>query len=588
MKFINLIFVVALCHGISFAQDSLAFQRAQNELQVEEISQFQINANEFFGQVALANEGGPLQQMIFGNINRDIGFKSNAYLGYVRNRMQFPFSKYDRFTNVSYMPTNDEGQYISAYHSQRYKQFSFALDYSKIVSDGFFIDQKARHANTTLLFKYHPTDSRYSAQAYILFNKMSAAENGGLASDSLYIDEAFSSEKVYPMRLTNAKLEQWNREFELEQRYSLQKSEMAFSDYSYLKLRSGYLSQKELYVDSDPDYRATVEGVLQDIYYPLIIDSTETRDSVGFTRYYQSLDWNYGIKALLDARVGYHYAWDNFTTGIIREKQDIHGLSLDLDILKSLVKLKLNSEYSDLFDERATSWTLASEIVKDFELGYAVQKNFPELIQRSYLGNHNYWSNDFALTESERLYLILKDPKHYFALRVNYFKLKNRIFYNSEARPEQILEEEELIQVQLDKNFHWRKWHSTLQTVWQNTESDKIALPDWLIRCRLYYQDQVFGNNTLQLGAQLNYFSKYYSPSYMAPQSTFYIANGEEQGDYPMLDIFMNVQVKSLKAFFIYENVSQLFAGNESFVAPHYTWKEPRIKLGISWNFYDK
>ncbi len=587
MRIVFTILVILLGFHTMQAQDSLAFQNEQNKLNVEEINQFHINQSDRFGQFSLSNEGAAIQQMIFAPTSDRLGFKSNGYQAYIRNNKNFPFSRYDRFTRVSYMPANDEGQFISAYHSQQFKQLSFAIDYSKIISQGFFINQNTRHASTSIMVKYHPEKSRYSAKAYARYNTISALENGGLASDSLYVNEAFNNEKVYPVRLSNAKIEQWNTSLNLEQYYDLRKS-TPFANYSYLSLRSNYQSQEELYTDGDPDFQANVEGTILDNYYPNILDPNQTYDSIGFQTFGHQLDWNYGIKALMDAKIGYGFQWDNFTTGFKRENQDRRALSLDIDVLKSLVKFKLKSEHSNLFNDRRDSWLLASQIVKDFEVGYEVKERFPELVMRSYVGNHLEWINDFKTTEAHAIYALVKDKKRKFSIRANYYKLYNWIYYNSVALPEQADEVQDLIQVQVSKNFKVGNWHSTVQAVWQNTESDVLRVPDWLTRIRLYYQDVIFGKNDLQVGAQVNYFSAYRAPSYMAATSVFYIGEEKEVGDYPMVDLFLNVRVKSLKAFLRYENINGLFSDRDVFVAPHYTWKEPRVKFGLTWNFYDQ
>ncbi len=570
-----------------YAQDSLAFQKEQNGLDIQNLNQFHINQNDRFGQFGIANEGAAIQNMIFGLSEDSLGFKTNAYQGYIRNKEHFLFSRYDRFTRLNYMPANDEGQYISAYHSQQFKQFSFGLDYSKILSEGFFINQKARHATTSLLVKYHPEKSRYSANVYARYNTISSQENGGLASDSLYINEAFSNEKVYPVRLDKAKIEQWNTTLELNQKYDLRK-ENSFSNYSYLSLRSNYRNQEELYTDENPDFQANVEGTIIANYYPSILDTDETNDSIGFQTFGHQLEWHYGIKAVLDAKVGYGIQFDNFTTGIFTENQDRQALNLEIDVLKSLVKYTFHSEKSTLFNERANSWSLASQIVKDFEVGYEYTERFPELFMRSYSGNHLSWMNDFKHTESQRLYAFVKDSKQKFKIQANYYSLNNWIYYNELARPEQKSEKQELIQVEVSKRFKWKKWGATLKAVWQETDSEIMRLPDWTTRLQVYHQSVIFGKNDLQVGAQVNYFSAYNAPSYMAATSVFYIADEVEIGNYPMVDLFLNVRVKSLKAFLKYENINGLFSDKDIFIAPHYTWVEPRIKFGLNWNFYDK
>ncbi len=583
----TIIGVVFIC-GWSNAQDTLAFQKEQNALHVKEVNRFHINQDDRFGQFSLSNEGAALQQMIFSPLGSRLGFKTNAYQSYLRDKSNFQFSRYDRFTKLSYMTANDEGQYISAYHSQQFKNFSFALDYSKILSEGFFINQKARHANTSLMLKYQPGNKKYSAKVFAMYNTISARENGGLASDSLYLDEAFNNEKVYPVRLSDAQIEQWNISLNLEQVYDL-RTENPFSNYSYLKLSSNYESQEELYTDGDPDFQANVEGVEVDNYYPSISDNNQTHDSIGFQTFGHHLSWNYGIKALLDARLSYGFQWDNFTTGIIRENQDRQRFELDLDVLKSLLKFNLKSEQSNLFDSGRTSWSLASQIVKDFELGYKSQSLYPELFMRSYIGNHLYWINDFSNQKVQTFYSFIKDDKRKFKFQVDYLLLDDWIFYNSEARPEQISDRQELVQVSLRKAVSVKKWNANLRLVWQKTDSEILRIPEWLTRVQLYYQDIIFGKNEFQLGAQVNYFSKFNAPSYMAATSVFYLGEDKEVGDYPMVDIFFNIRVKSLKAFLKFENINGLFGEREDmFVAPHYTLPEPRFKFGLTWNFYDK
>ena len=161
----------------------------------------------------------------------------------------------------------------------------------------------------------------------------------------------------------------------------------------------------------------------------------------------------------------------------------------------------------------------------------------------------------------------------------------NFVYYNSLALPEQ-----------LNSTFIWTKIKTTQQfklgwlgnrntAIYQQSGSDKLPVPNWILQSALYFDGWVFDKAMwLQTGIDLFYFSAYQAPLYNPAIRQFVIADNGEFGNYPQFDIFLDAQVKTLSFMFKYQQLNQLFINNKSdILSPGYPNLPNSFSLGIRW-----
>ena len=95
---------------------------------------------------------------------------------------------------------------------------------------------------------------------------------------------------------------------------------------------------------------------------------------------------------------------------------------------------------------------------------------------------------------------------------------------------------------------------------------------------------------TVQLGADVRYFTKYNAPAYAPGVQQFHLQPTDdlvEIGGYPIVNVYANLHLKRTRIFAMMYHVN---AGMGS-ANPSWCRTTPSIrrlfKIGVSWNFYD-
>jgi hypothetical protein len=76
-----------------------------------------------------------------------------------------------------------------------------------------------------------------------------------------------------------------------------------------------------------------------------------------------------------------------------------------------------------------------------------------------------------------------------------------------------------------------------------------------------------------------------YSPAL----AEYYIQKNENEaiGDYPLMDAFLNIKLKSVRFFFKLQHFNSGWFGQNYYSTIHYPYEKLAFKFGIFWTFYD-
>jgi hypothetical protein len=260
-----------------------------------------------------------------------------------------------------------------------------------------------------------------------------------------------------------------------------------------------------------------------------------------------------------------------------------------------------NGEYYFIDEkETASSFLVGGNVQTKFriwkqEVNLGVQaeyvKEAPDFLEENYFSNHIQWVNGFKHKNTLTAKGVLAFPSFTFypplglSVSAGIKGLKNYIYWNKTAMPEQHNEDIELVEFTLKEQFKlfWFLHLDNEITYQKSTDERIIPLPEWCLYSNLYFQfDKLFKVLTIQVGANIRWNTEYYAPDYLPATGVFYLQDKEKAGNYPYINAYINCQLKSARFFVQYIHLNQTMSGNNYLVLPGYALDPSYFKLGVS------
>ena len=138
---------------------------------------------------------------------------------------------------------------------------------------------------------------------------------------------------------------------------------------------------------------------------------------------------------------------------------------------------------------------------------------------------------------------------------------------------------------------YW-KFHSINKIAFQQVHPDVLSLPALAVSSSNYIE-HVFNFKSTEgklktiIGFDLFYNTSYYANAYMPSMAIFYQQQEKQLGNYPYVDVFLNVRLKRVRFFMNYEHINSGWLEKNFFTTLHYPMDQRYLKIGISWTFYD-
>lgn len=224
-----------------------------------------------------------------------------------------------------------------------------------------------------------------------------------------------------------------------------------------------------------------------------------------------------------------------------------------------------------------------------------ISNTLPSFYMRHYHSNHFYWDNDNLSKEFKtRLEGELSIKRLGTNIKVAVENVKNYTYFNSEAIPQQHSGSIQILGATLSQNLKAGNLHLDNEVSYQKSGNNSIIpLPDLSLYHNLYLETKLSKKVlSLQLGADVRYFSKYYAPAYTPAIGNYNLqdetsATAVKIGGYPIVNLYANLHLKRTRFFVMFYHVNQGSGGANSFYVPHYPINPRMFKFGLSWNFYD-
>ncbi len=212
-----------------------------------------------------------------------------------------------------------------------------------------------------------------------------------------------------------------------------------------------------------------------------------------------------------------------------------------------------------------------------------------EFLEQQYSSNHFVWDNSFKQEKNITLEAGLKLPTRNLSLSWQSRTMTDYVYWNQDALPTQTTKVISAFQITLLKKFRWGPFNSNNQLAYQYSSDQSIyPLPEFAGFSSNYFNFYLAKRVlNIQMGADVRYQTAFYAPAYMPATGQFYNQNDVEIGNYPFIDLFLNIQLKRARVFIKADHINQSFMDRNYFISKGYAYQPTRIRYGISWNFYD-
>ena len=149
----------------------------------------------------------------------------------------------------------------------------------------------------------------------------------------------------------------------------------------------------------------------------------------------------------------------------------------------------------------------------------------------------------------------------------------------------------QLISATLNQNFKWGilNWENEL-TYQLSSNNNVYPVPTLNVYTNLYLLFNIAKVLRTELGADLRYFTKYYSPSYSPIIGQYCVQDTEQRvkiGNYPIINVYANFHLKHTRFYVMASHVNYSSGSGNPFLVPHYPINRLVFRFGLSWNFFN-
>lgn len=220
----------------------------------------------------------------------------------------------------------------------------------------------------------------------------------------------------------------------------------------------------------------------------------------------------------------------------------------------------------------------------------------PDFFEEYYYSNHIKWDKNFENKQDLIINGHLNLPSFAFydglglSISADFRNLHNYVYWNRIAEPEQYTNNLQILTLSLKENARiWRiHWDNEL-TFQQSSNQDVLPLPKLCWYSTAYMKfEKLFKLLNLQFGVDMRWNSSYHAPHYMPATGQFFVQDPEskdyiEYGDYLHMNAYINIQLKNLRFYVLYNHFNSLWARKYNYLYTRgYAMDPDYVKFGLS------
>ena len=534
-----------------------------------------------------------------------------------------PYSVLD-YTQSENRSLKNETRFNVIYSQNVNKKMNFGFIYNQTKSQGQYSHQENRFHNIGFFTSYN--SDQFVSHSNLIFNRLQGQENGGIKPDQPLGGATKTDE--YIVQITDAQNKVQNNNFFTSNEYRLGKSiEADSAEYLVDQFipRVGFIHELEYSGNKRKFTKTNAKDFFQNAYN----DTVSTKDSLEYTRLtnifqikiYEAPDrkYTFGKRAYIgNDQLGYHFS----TMGTNSNFQKVN-LAVPTQIWSPLstqgkfYPQKQSNTFVGggffrnegkfwqweadgriyLTGYRAGQTQLTGFINKPLRIGKdttslrvdgSLKTLVPEYFDKYYYSNHFEWNNHFSNIKEVRIGAKIQSQLYKATVGANYALIGNYIYNNENALPAQASGELMILSAYLNKDFESRHWIIRTQFLMQKANNDQyIHLPSAAGFISASYKTIWSKVMYTQLGIDTRYNTSFYADAYEPGTSRFYLQSSQKIGNYPYIDLHVNLKLKRTRFFFLLKNAASGLVGNNYYSAPGYPYYRRTYRIGIAWSFYD-
>jgi hypothetical protein len=581
-----------------------------------------VNAN-------LGNYGLPFYQLSFFDRITD---PEKFLYSYYYPLMHLPSNTLFMNTQVPYTeldwsfsgPKETSEQTFRVRHSQSVnRNLNFGVIYDIVFSLGQYNYQRAEDKNFNFYTSY--TGTKYKLYFSAGINNMLSYENGGIKEALTDLNSTDNrAVKTWLGELNKASSRLKNKNVLLVQRYTFSSNPEAKND-STSHRKSGFfgLSGTFSHIFMFETNARTYKDLLpQSVLYDsvVLVTNTVTADSLFARTVKNTVRFDFTTdpsrKFTLGGGVGIRNEILRFSY-IVPVRFPYSAVTSVSNRMSNILISKLYNSIGEKFrwiasgelyltGYRAGDFDLNGEIAKTFNwkkgiaawlITGSMQNSQPSFWFDQWGGNNIGWNNDFKKEFRIDLGSAFKYPARKTELKFNYAIIKNYTDFDTTKLPSQYSAGLSVASVTLKNELRLWKFHLASDVIIQKSSNTRILdLPLATIRSAAYFEHlfrfaKTGGKLNVQLGADLTYNTVYHPYSYLPATGRFYRQDKITAGDYPFINIFLNLKIKRTRIFVMFDHVNAKLMGESIrynyYMVPSYPMNSRMLRYGLSWTFYD-
>jgi hypothetical protein len=470
-------------------------------------------------------------------------------------------------------------------------KLNITLAFNRYSGIGFYQKQQSFTNNFYTTSNYTSQNGRAGYYAYILYNKVKHQENGGISNDSLFLENVTVNKFLLPVNLNNAKREMRNTTFDVNPWLRLNKTEDSSTVLShFVDYQFNYSGNFSKYID--------LNSASEGFYNVFYLDTASTLDSshwraignnVNYTLKFNPINAKLKVGYKNEINQVYQYLDSTFINNSVNA-----GFFISRDKYKGFAKANyiFNGPNAGDYSLEINNRYLKTISKIPFALNFNVnaEKRHADYIFNNWVSNHYTWNNNFSPTDKFQSTISISTADDRFDVGVVYQTVKNMIYFNEQAVPEQtpvsiqnisaFIHKDFLLFRHLGINVGYRYQTSSYQAI--------VSVPNTIINSALYYQGNLFKRALqIQIGFNAQYYSEFYGYAYMPSTNQYYVQTTKAVGNYPYVDFFLNARIKPVRIFVKVDHVTQGLMGRNYSLTPGYLQADRAFKFGVNWLFFD-
>jgi hypothetical protein len=533
------------------------------------------------------------------------------------------------YTNLYYQysgPKQRSEEVVGVLFTQNINpRWNVGFDYQLISSIGKYAAQNVENRHFRFFSSY--AGEKYQAHLGVVYNKTDHLENGGIIDDDYIFRPKlydFGQTESIPVNFYTASNRIDNQQVYLNQALNIGNISVSRRDDESVKLPVGTAiytfhldrNKRNHRIDNLPRYYGS--EMMGQYFYPNIhIDTTSTRDLLYYTSMKNTFQLRFNEEANELLRFGLRvFITNNVETfryplmPLVRGTLTAPPVYLQGDstlttthlggqIFKNLGEVfRWNAGMrfyfqgyrtgdSELTGAMSSSFRIAKDTASLFA-NAGVYLVSPGFFESQYTSNHFIWNERFNQVKTIKIRGGFAIPTRRLEVSAESRLIDDFVYWNSNAMPTQTNAVLKILELKLFKHFSLGNFHSRNTLLYQLSSNQEIVpLPEWSVYSSNYYENTLFQVLFFQLGFDIRYYTSWFAPAYMPATGQFYTQEVRKVGDYPVVDVFLNMQLKRARIFIKMDHVNEGYPSNDYFHTIGYPINPRGLRFGVSWNFYD-